>query len=542
MRKSNHGGSRWSLIFGAALIAIQATSAWMSKAETLDGFVTYVSSASNFTIGTLHVVMDETTRCHSETLYSNVKVLSKSNFVLARQYFALRDQAIQKSAVLLPCSKLKLRVGSRVRITGNRTGTNCSVRAAQVTSFSVTIRQRFATVWTNHDLEDGALIEEEPDVKRTDHGWTGSLWLDGYPMTVSLDTIVRAAPSNTELSYRSFGFLGEPRWGTTPPHSDGSILREALFKPDTWAAYRAAGHVEGFVMLEWVRYWPNQVNRKEKEFAAQLTPYVRAPDYAAHVPGTVGFPDEPAEKNLKILPAHDVQEFLDEIGRSVIPEYQQGLPESADTKIHFRFYVIQSERFTSEDEMSEIDGPMLLSRQDLNHAIVALPNGVILLSDYVLTRIANEAQLASILSYAVTVVLQKQSYISHNSRPGSMWEPNGENTSRFLFPLSRNEQSLRIGIRQMYLAGYDIREAPFAWAATQGSPVNNPAVDSLHPDKGIPWYAAYAFDYISKYYAEANYNKLKRGEKEYAQFLDELRHADPGAFAKRVGPDAEGAK
>ena len=99
------------------------------------------------------------------------------------------------------------------------------------------------------------------------------------------------------------------------------------------------------------------------------------------------------------------------------------------------------------------------------------------------------------------------------------------------FLTRQNEQSIRIGIRQMYLAGYDIREAPYAWAVAQGKPVSNPVIDSKEPDKEIPWYAAYAFDYISKYYRDVDYSKLKRGEREYQQFLQELRKADPEAFA-----------
>ncbi len=61
--------------------------------------------------------------------------------------------------------------------------------------------------------------------------------------------------------------------------------------------------------------------------------------------------------------------------------------------------------------------------------------------------------------------------------------------------------------------------------------VNNPVINSKDPDKEIPWYAAYAFNYISQYYKDVDYSKLKRGRKEYQQFLEELRRADPGAFA-----------
>lgn len=64
----------------------------------------------------------------------------------------------------------------------------------------------------------------------------------------------------------------------------------------------------------------------------------------------------------------------------------------------------------------------------------------------------------------------------------------------------------------------------------QGKPINNPLIDSKHPDKEIPWYAAYAFDYLSQYYQDVDYSKLKHGDAEYQQFLGELRKADPEAF------------
>ena len=37
----------------------------------------------------------------------------------------------------------------------------------------------------------------------------------------------------------------------------------------------------------------------------------------------------------------------------------------------------------------------------------------------------------------------------------------------------------------------------------------------------------------ARYYKDVDYGKLKKGEAEYQQFLDELRRADPEAFAAR---------
>ena len=167
--------------------------------------------------------------------------------------------------------------------------------------------------------------------------------------------------------------------------------------------------------------------------------------------------------------------------------------------------------------------------------IVYAPDGSVLIPDTVLVRLSNEAELAALLSY--TTAATEQDSIGHLFRvqdfKGHVWSlsyeasgrQNSDETGHFISNV--NEDVLRLGIRRMYLAGYDIRYAPFAWTVEQGKQIHGPADQ---PNKHMPWYAAYAFDYISKYYSDVDYSKLKRGEQEYAQFLEELRKADPQAF------------
>jgi len=73
----------------------------------------------------------------------------------------------------------------------------------------------------------------------------------------------------------------------------------------------------------------------------------------------------------------------------------------------------------------------------------------------------------------------------------------------------------------------------------QGKPVQNPIINSKHPEKEIPWYAAYAFNYISQYYQDVDYTKLKRGEREYQQFLQELYKADPSLPRPKSQPEPQ---
>ena len=84
----------------------------------------------------------------------------------------------------------------------------------------------------------------------------------------------------------------------------------------------------------------------------------------------------------------------------------------------------------------------------------------------------------------------------------------------------------------MYLAGYDIREAPIAWAAVAGKPAN-PFPKTKKQSDAIPWYTAYCFNYINLFYSDVDYGRLRRGEREYAQILEELRNVDPEAFEQQ---------
>ena len=179
--------------------------------------------------------------------------------------------------------------------------------------------------------------------------------------------------------------------------------------------------------------------------------------------------------------------------------------------------------------------------------IVYTPDGTVLITDTALAHLRNEAQCAALLSYSLAATYQnlsarlfsvqhfKAKKMSFDSRENGT--NNAQYTGKFIWNL--NEQVLRLGIRQMYLAGYDIRYAPFAWSVEQGKRIRGPA-DA--PNKHMSWYATYAFNAIDQLYPNVDYSKLKRGEAEYQQFLGELRQADPEAFAKQRPASNQAAK
>ena len=515
------------------LIAILcfATPIW---AATVDGFVTKVDSPTEFNIGTLHVVMDGNTVCETETLKSNVELENpESHILLANHYFALQNHPIQKSMSSASCNGLSLKVGSHVQMVGDAQYTKDNYSATQVILFAIHFRQSVENEVMHYRWDSGALLEEKPNIAPSAQGWIGTMWLNGYPMRVTPDTVILTAPSGTQMSYRLFNFLvGRPRMRAVIAPPPFPKISASLWQPNVWVTYIGAGPVNGRVLLYRVRLWPNQVDAKEKKFWSKLDPVIQAPDYQQHIPGNLKFPHVGYGKALQIFPDQKVQNFVSNLGMSLIPQYQKELPDSDASKIHFRFYVIKSVGTTFNKEMHRVNYFQGKVRSGCNETVITLPSGLIMIPDAALARIGNVAGLAAVLSVAITSVLQKDYYIALHSRPDSCGmfclDDNYDiDSGGYDFALELCEHDLRIGIRQMYLAGYDIREAPFAWAVAQGKPVQNPVINSKHPDQEIPWYAAYAFNYISHYYQDVDYSKLKRGEREYQHFLQELYKADP---------------
>ena len=298
--------------------------------------------------------------------------------------------------------------------------------------------------------------------------------------------------------------------------------------------YKASHGSDGSLMAESIQVSENQREAYEDNFLKLFAATIAPPDYSTRVPGTIRFRDG---ASVSIVPGQAVQDFVSRLGMELVPEYQRLLPNGDPSKVPFRFLVVRPASSAKEPDFMTINGT--LPHQDpywgydYPHStermkqLVALPTGLVLIPEVALANLDSKAQLAALLSYGITAVLQKDVDDAWRTARSKSQQ---DKANLFQELLSLNQQVLRVGIRQMYLAGYDIREAPWAWDVALGQSVKNPIAGG--PSKLIkPWYAAYAFNYISHYCADVDYRKLKRGEAEYQQFLGELLRADPGAFA-----------
>lgn len=517
----------WLIIALSSALALDAPCA---AAASLDGFVTNINSATSFDVGAVHIATNWQTRCWIQK--SSPFRIIWGRWGQTRVRFTVRNQGKASS---VPCIALPYGVGSRVHLAGEVPS------HGQFAATSITV----CNIQSGPTFEGGALLQEPPT---SNHGLISAVWIDGYPLKFTPDTRMLSAPSDTiftsNLNTLSFDFPLIIR-SKIKPHHTQTIAPAVLIHPDSWAVYHATFATEGHITANRIRIWPNEMAPKEERYIRQFVPTIVLPQYTRDIPGTIKYGKATP---IAIIPDQKVQELVSRLGTELIPPFWKAAQRAKSGKISFRFYVVRSFPARLGSYYVETTGFMpryellLWNRQSqfyyrkpapgsIASEVIASPDGTILVPDGVLRTLQDQAQLAALLSYAITSVIQAQGF--HGSPaylvPNSLERASGIDDIRIsaMVGLWQNEQALRIGIRQMYLAGYDIREAPFAWTVAEGHPIDNPLMDAKHPDDEIPGYAAYAFNYISQYYKNVDYSKLKRGRAEYQQFLKELYKADP---------------
>ncbi len=383
----------------------------------------------------------------------------------------------------------------------------------------------------------------------------GIYWIDGYQMALSQQTKIcwHLAPLDfgpvlnrdgqpvTRLTVSSPCNIAAPDsvWTTTWLEYSGIEKFVDFFRPDM------------NVVAARVDVWEsNRIgNRGLAEDAAQAQTWQTL--CVSPLPHQLRYPDE---NPIDVVCDPKVNRYIADKFASLLrpsalaPDAQRTKPEMP------RFFVVKPFKVRHNYDFETIDGSLADvvaavyadTFYERPHArstvreIVYTPDGTALIPDTALARLHNAAECAALLSYSLATA--RQEIIEHLFRVQRFqckaWSlclstGRGDNESYTgLFLTSLNRQVLRLGIRQMYLAGYNIREAPFAWAIARGKKIANPLIDAN--DNGFSlWYAAYAFNYISQDYKNVDFSKPKRGEAEYAQFLDELRKADPEAFERK---------
>ena len=510
-------------VAACALLAVNAA-AMPTAMPAVSGFVTTLVSSSRFSMGTLQVDLSPSARC-SETAFITKHYWY--NLLLAPDLFttggASREYRPHASFSEVACSQLNLAVGSWVRINGD-----LSAHGQLIARTLVVFR------WSNSRDTDrgGAVLEEQPTRNKGRNEIVGTIWLDGYPISIGSQS---AVSERLDVSQFSIKRRGAYEFYLKAPASMGTTreIGPTQLSPGQCVDYRRPTAGDGQLVTGRLSAWECENDPGLGKFVRRNSEQsLTAPRLAPRrEDGKVNFYPSPPplrrHRYLEILPDKNIQDFVSQLGVSILPSFAKTGAGRLPEGVNFRFVVVRSLK-KEPSAWHILDDPT--DAHPYHEIIRPLPDGLILIAvDGGIARLRSSAELALLLSMAVTSVIQQQEFLADRTAGGISYGPPDVDALRAW----QDAQALRIGIRQLYLAGYDIREAPFAWLVASGKSVPNPVIGGEDPGSNVPWYSSYAFDYISRYYSDVDYSKLKRGEKEYAQFLDELRKADPEAFAKQ---------
>ena len=371
---------------------------------TIFGYITHVALPTSFDVNGKHILIDGQTSINME-----------------------QPQLVHGNPTYssVPIASTRLYLGEPVDVFGEYKGKN-SIAASRV----------FLHIRASHQVSGTAIIDAVPDAPPGSSALTNRfVRADGYSILI---------PSTTEVTFQQ------------PLSSPTDI------KVNVWIKYSGTQRPDGVVVANKASFSKNATSRSLD----------KARERFEYDPGTVD-PDSHqgvVDKALRGLdprkfPPHKdaaMQSRIDAVGAKLVPRYQLEFPYAEETRIDFRFYLLDAPKWRDA---------------------VSLPNGIVLVLYQLVERMQNDSQLATLLADKVACLLEKQPMAVPASN-GDLAKGAVVDTAIAVVPFAslaataaaipvgisannqfhRNqEQRERVSIALMHDAGYDITQAPLAW-------------------------------------------------------------------------------
>jgi hypothetical protein len=257
-------------------------------------------------------------------------------------------------------------------------------------------------------------------------------------------------------------------------------------KTNVWLIYHGQRRPDGIIVLDKASAVENAVLAKEDKLLTKTNYHPDKVDPESHQ--TAASKAFLGVNPKKIPPYQDaaMQARIDRIGNSLVPAYQKALPESDETKIDFRFQLIDEKKW---------------------HDALTMPSGVILVPYQVVEQLPDDSQLATILADNIACALEKQTFraipatqkmtaVNLGGAVAGAFVPGlgiatTITTSSAAAVIARHnaEQSARVSLTLLSDAGFDIRQTPLAWWQFSKKKSSNlpPKVAYLYRTIGTTW-------------------------------------------------------
>lgn len=528
------------LVFLATLILILFTMGFTGKAVIADGkvktleikgYITQVNSPSSFEIDDYKISLD-----------------GKYDVELQN----IEDKAIKFD----PAAHIK--VGTLVRM---KCKVNTETLAARVEEIKIDVKQF-------RRLSHTAVLDSSPsDLARDANGkWTGQLLVDARRIQISPETEVsfklnkseerevkerkreqeeaerqikeeeeqkrKEAQKSTEKQKEDLEnksedddfdeeeSVDELRIGSKPLQSLTDI------GPGVYVTYKGVENLDGTIVASDLIFVKNEKTKQEKELWKKLRIREKESKKANSFDQL-----KIAGEKYKVLQDDEVQEYVNNLGRSLVPSYQEDLLEDDENKIPFRFVVVYDE--------------------DINAGAYA--TGMVVIHHDVFNYLENEAQLAFLLSHEIAHATQEHTVRALNDKKKTRgWLKVGiiasyamgygllartfaitEQAMRVGYQRSIENQADRIGMANMIKKGYDPRQAPRLWKVS-GVNFGDRKTNyfwSTHSSNAER--RSYLMLTLRNTYAGLNYSDLKKDSPEFQKVAAFIRNKYPNKRMKK---------
>ena len=252
---------------------------------------------------------------------------------------------------------------------------------------------------------------------------------------------------------------------------NGSLHSLAEIGPNAWIHFEGKRDKDGTLLAAKAEFLPPKATRFKAVSGLEVynIPFRPANSTGAAVPAyqQVDIPMEGGKVKLvalggwRTIPAEKVlQDRVQSIGMKLVPEYQKQLSADDPSRIHFRFYALDDDKYREE---------------------ICTPDGLILVPVHVVERLQNDDQLAAVLASGIALNLQRQTARVVAENRGFMGAEAASLAASAFIPglniaylvggsvvanrinTAREEERGRVALSLMANAGYDPWQAPEAW-------------------------------------------------------------------------------
>ncbi|MGH9908906.1 MAG: M48 family metalloprotease [Pyrinomonadaceae bacterium] len=422
-----------------------------------------------------------------------------------------------------------LRVGTLVEVSGLYNEATKELNAWQV---KVDLEQF-------RELDVTSILDRVPpaQLEQTKSGWRGIIVADGRRIRLGSTTQLVFKATKAEMkSERNERKKGEatkrkPKrddwkkvsktdwddsWATGGPFKWVTLPIKSLadIGPGTTMEYHGLEQADGTVWASKIEFWRN-------ELGASLWKDIKIREEPFN--SEIGKPSElkVGAAKYQVLPNEEVQQYVNWLGQSLVPEYMKRLPEYDAQKITFQFRVIQAKGFNA----------------------TAYPNGMIVIHSDVFEVLENEAQLAAIIGHEIAHATQEHTYrqlqLLKKQPPleiGSLMAQGFGyySVSEILNMVSTamvngyertlENQADRVGLQYMADAGYDPREAPRVWKLVAKQGGDRPTFYWSSHD-GASERRSFLMVAIKNGFSEENFEDFIRNEEQFRYIARLVREA-----------------